>query len=52
MRPTEVTKDIEHELRMIYTKNEQTSTRSKMEVGDGVRITVKKDMFSNNYWRN
>lgn len=52
MKPTEVTKEFEHDLLMLYTKTKQKPTKVKFKVGDKVRITVKKDTFSNKYGRN
>lgn len=46
MGPTEVTKDVEHELRMLYVKNEQTPTIPKLKVGNRVRI-IFEDTFIN-----
>lgn len=52
MKPVEVTESDERDLLVLYGKNEKKSTRPRLKVGDRVRITVKKDVFSNKYRRN
>lgn len=52
MKPVEVTETDEHDLLIRYGKHEQKSTKPKLKIGDKVRITVKKDVFSNKYRRN
>lgn len=52
MKPAEVTKEFEHDLLVQFSKNNLKVTKPKLKVGDRVRITVKKDIFSNKYRRN
>lgn len=52
MKPVDVTKEFEHELLLQYSKNNPKVTKPKLKIGDKVRLTVKKDIFSNKYRRN
>jgi transposase InsO family protein len=52
MKPVDVSAEFEHDLLMRYAKTYPKNTKPKLKVGDKVRITVKKDIFSNKYRRN
>ena len=52
MKPKLVKPKHEHDLLMRYAERERKPTKPKFKVGDKVRITVKKDVFSNKYRRN
>lgn len=52
MKPKDVKPKHEHDLLIRYAKKERKPTRANLKVGDRVRITVKKDIFSNKYRRN
>lgn len=53
MKPVDVSEENEHILIKNYKHYEQTGPlKQKLKVGDRVRITVKKDTFSNKYRRN
>lgn len=52
MKPSEVSSEFEHDLLMRISKTNSKSAKPKFKVGDKVRITVKKDIFSNKYRRN
>ena len=50
MKPKDVTKMHEHDI--LLNLKTQKPTKPKLKVGDRVRITVKKNIFSNKYRRN
>lgn len=53
MKPKDVNKTNEFNLQSLYTEYNQTdSSKPILKVGDKVRITIKKDIFSNKYRRN
>lgn len=52
MKPADVTKEFEHDLLLRNSTSFPKNTKPKFKVGDKVRITVKKDTFSNKYRRN
>jgi len=52
MKPVDVSAEFEHDLLMRYAKTYPKNTKPKLKVGDKVRITVEKDIFSNKYRRN
>lgn len=53
MKPVDVNETNESHLQSLYAGYDQTqSDRPKLKVGDRVRITIKKDTFSNKYRRN
>lgn len=52
MKPSEVSPEFEHDLLLRLSKTNPKSAKPKLKVGDKVRITVKKDIFSNKYRRN
>lgn len=53
MKPSEVNKSNEQQLRNLYANKDTLVIRKpKFQVGDRVRITIKKDVFANKYRRN
>jgi hypothetical protein len=52
MKPANVNKEFEHELLLKHSKTNLKNSKPKLKIGDKVRLTVKKDVFSNKYKRN